>query len=104
MSDQNVPSLFNELKKENHIFLNYLKAKFPVFHNSNFFDKDLQYGIIGFLENKGTNISFEQAEKLAILLSDFYVNQGIFIKISANTWRLNYPDFVTAKPGDPFSF
>jgi hypothetical protein len=104
MNSKIVSSIFNELKNENQIFLNYLKAKFPIFHNSIFFTKDFQYGIITFLEKKGTYISLEQAEKLAQLLSEFYVNQGIFIKISNNTWKLNYLDFVTAKPGDQFSF
>jgi len=104
MITKKVTSLFNDLKNENQIFLNYLKAKFPVFHNSNFFDKDFQYGILGFLEKKDITITLEEAEDLAMLLSEFYVNQGIFIKISNNTWKLNYPDFVTSKPGDPFAF
>lgn len=104
MSTKNIDQLFNELKNENQIFLNYLKAKFPLFHNSNLFDKDFQYGIKGFLENKGVQVSYEVTEKLSKMLSEYYENQGIFIKTSQHGWKLNYPDFVTTKPGDPFSF
>lgn len=104
MSKKDINTLFNELKNENQIFLNYLKAKFPLFHNSNIFYRDFEYGIIGFLENKGTTISFQTAEELSKLLSDYYVTQGIFIKTSNQGWKVNYPEFVTQKPGDPFSF
>jgi hypothetical protein len=104
MNNKNTASLFNELKNENQIFLNFLKAKFPLFHNSNIFYRDFEYGIMGFLENKGITISFHTAEELSKLLSDYYVNQGIFIKTSNQGWKVNYPDFATQKPGDPFSF
>ena len=104
MSNKNITSLFNELKNENQIFLNYLKAKFPLFHNSNLFFRDFQYGIMGFLETKGITITIEVADELSKLLSDYYINQGVFIKTSKQGWRVNYPEFTTAKPGDPFSF
>lgn len=104
MSNKNITSLFNELKNENQIFLNYLKAKFPLFHNSNLFFRDFQYGIMGFLETKGITITFEVADELSKLLSDYYINQGVFIKTSKQGWRVNYPEFTTVKPGDPFSF
>lgn len=104
MSTKTTQLIFEDLKNENQIFLNYLKAKFPLFHNSNFFYKDFEYGIVGFLEKKGITVTFEEGEKLSKLLSDFYVNQGIFVKTSSHGWKINYPDFVTSKPGDPFSF
>lgn len=52
MTQKNISSLFNDLKNENQIFLSYLKAKFPVFHNSNLFSKDFQFGLKSFLEKK----------------------------------------------------
>lgn len=104
MSNKNIPELFEELKINNQIFLNYLRAKFPLFHNSNFFSKDLQYGIIGYFEKKGISINYEVAEELSKLLSDYYVNQGVFTKTSQQGWKVNYPEFVTSKPGDPFSY
>ncbi len=104
MSKKNIDELFESLKNENQVFLNYLKAKFPLFHNSNFFSRDFQYGLIGFLEKKGIDINFNEAMELSKLLSDYYEKQGIFIKTSKQAWRVNYPEFATTKPGDPFSF
>ena len=104
MDKQKLNSIFESLKNEDQIFLNYLKAKFPLFHNSNFFYKDFEYGIIGFLEKKNIKINYKQAEELSKLLSDYYVSRGIFVKTSSQGWKLNYPEFTTTKPGDPFSF
>ena len=104
MNSQKIEKLFNELKNDNQIFLNYLKAKFPLFHNSNLFDKDFQYGISGFLEKKGLHLNYGDVEKLSKLLSEYFIAQGIFIKTSNNGWKLNYQEFTTEKPGDPFAF
>lgn len=52
MTNKNISSLFNDLKNESQVFLNYLKAKFPIFHNSNLFYRDFQYGVKSFLEKK----------------------------------------------------
>lgn len=104
MSKKNISELFNELKNENQIFLNYLRAKFPLFHNSNFFYPDFEYGIIGYLEKKGININYREARELSALLADFYEKNGVLIKINNQTWRVNYPEFTTTKPGDPFSY
>ena len=104
MKKQNTSELFESIKNENEIFLNYLKAKFPVFHNSNFFAKDFEYGLMGFFEKKGIELNFNQATELSKLLLIYYENEGIFIKTSLQSWKVNYPNFVTTKPGDPFSF
>ncbi len=104
MTNKNISELFNDLKNESQIFLSYLKAKFPIFHNSNIFSKDFQYGVKSFLEKKGIKISDRSLVDLAKQFSGYYETQGIFIKTSTQGWKLNYPDFVTTKPGDPFSF
>jgi hypothetical protein len=104
MENKKINSFFEILKNEDQIFLNYLKAKFPLFHNSNFFNQDFEYGIIGFLEKKGIDVTYKDAQELSKLLSEYYVSKGIFVKTSSQGWKLNYPEFITAKPGDPFSF
>lgn len=104
MTRKNIEELFNELKNENEIFLSYLRAKFPVFHNSNLFSRDFQYGLKSFLEKKGIMLNDQNLIKLSKELSDFYENNGIFLRTSNQGWKLNYPEFVTTKPGDPFSF
>ncbi|HEX7356160.1 MAG TPA: hypothetical protein VF270_00460, partial [Ignavibacteriaceae bacterium] len=75
-----------------------------VFHNSNLFSRDFQYGLKSFLEKKGIMLNDQNLIKLSKELSDFYENNGIFLRTSNQGWKLNYPEFVTTKPGDPFSF
>ena len=90
------------IENEYPVFLGFLKAKFPLFHNSNFFFRDLQYGAEKFLEKKGIKIRMGQAEKLAKDLASYLEGKGIFIKINNFCWRLNYPEYLTTTPGDPF--
>jgi len=90
------------LKNNDEELLNYLKAKFPMSHNSNFFFRDFQYGIRSFLENKEIKASYQMAEKLAEEMADYYEAKDLFVKINHQTWKINKTEFVTAEPGDPF--
>lgn len=90
------------LKSNDEELLNYLKAKFPVFHNSNFFFRDFQYGIRTFLEKKEIKASYQMAEKLAEEMAKYFEEKNLFVKINHQAWKINKTDFVTAAPGDPF--
>ena len=90
------------LKDDYIIFLQYLKARFPTFHNSNLFFRDFHYAIKNFLVIKDKKVNYAESEKLAKEFSEFLESKGILIKVSELGWRLNYPDFATVKPGDPF--
>jgi len=90
------------LKNNETELLNYLKAKFPVFHNSNFFFRDFQYGIRSFLEKKEIKSSYQMAEKLAEEMAKHFEAQNMFVKINHQTWKINKLEFVTTEPGDPF--
>ena len=90
------------VKGDNRVFLQFLKAKFPVFHNSNFFFRDLQYGIQKYFESKGTNLSMGDSETVAVEVGKYLEMLNIFIKVNHQGWRVNYPEFVTSVPGDPF--
>lgn len=92
---------YSLLKNEEIQFLNFLKAKYPLFHKSNFFYRDFQYGIRKYLELKGINISYGDSEILAKELSSSFEQQNIFIRVNSQGWSINYPDFVTTAPGDP---
>lgn len=92
---------FVQLKSEQQIFLSYLKAKFPVFHNSNFFFRDLHYGVKGYFEKKGKELSYSDSQEIAYKLAEYFEEQGIFVKTSDKTWRIEFPEFVTTEPGDP---
>lgn len=92
---------FDMLKRDETIFLNFLKAKFPVFHNSNFFFRDFQFGIQKFLKKKEIDVTYADAEVLAKNLAGFFETQKFFIPVNRNTWRINYSEFLTKEPGDP---
>lgn len=102
MSKRKLQENFEMLKRENSIFMNFLRAKFPVFHNSNFFFRDFQFGIQKFLEKKGIEISYLEAEELAKQLSEYFQDEEFFIPVNSGTWKVNYPEFATKEPGDPF--
>ena len=89
------------IKNDDQVFLKYLKAKYPLFHNSVFFFRDLQFGLQKFLEKKGIKISNAEAEDLARRTGEYLEEKQIFIRVNLYGWRLNYPEFVTAAPGDP---
>lgn len=92
----------NLIEKEDKVFLNFLRAKYPLFHNSNLFFRDLQYGSMKFLEKKGIKISIPQSINIAEVIGEYFEKKGIFVRVNNMGWRLNYPEFVTAAPGDPF--
>ncbi|GAB4290586.1 MAG: hypothetical protein Kow0098_09290 [Ignavibacteriaceae bacterium] len=79
----------------------FLKASFPMFHNSNFFFRDFHYGILRFLNHKNINLTYGQAEKIAKEFAQILEQEGIFIRINQTGWKVNYPEFATQVPGDP---
>jgi len=102
LANNNYSNHLELLKKEEESLLNFLKAKFPMFHNSNFFYRDLQYGLRSFLEKKDIIINYNVAGELAHSISKYFEEKGIFIKINDLTWKVHYPQFTTTEPGDPF--
>jgi hypothetical protein len=77
-------------------FLKFMKNRYPLYHLSNVFVRDIEYAIIDYFLNKGIKLSFSEAEYLAQKFLDFMVERGIFkpIKNEYNrVWTLNYPEF-----------
>lgn len=104
MPKNDLQKLFNELTVDINILLEFLRAKFPMFHNSNFFFRDLQFGIKSFFEKKDIYLGYSKSEQLAKMISEFLQNEGIFVPTNNMSWKVNYPEFETSKPGDPFNY
>lgn len=104
MSENDITKLYEQLISDINILLGFLKAKFPMFHNSNFFMRDLQFGIKSFFEKKGIKLSYTGSEQLAKLVAEYLMKEEIFVKINEQSWKVNYPEFETSQPGDPFSY
>lgn len=82
----------NELTASKEIFINYMKEKYPVIHNSNIFLRDLQYAIRSFFEKKGSNLSYSETEKIALLFAELMEQSNDFKKIGNNTWKMNFSE------------
>lgn len=78
-------------------FLHFLKAKFPLYHLSNFFFRDLHYGIISFFEQKHLKIGYGDAEQVAREVAQHFEKQNIFKKVNQQGWVLQYPEFTAKK-------
>lgn len=94
----------NILINEKDQILNFLRARFPMFHNSNFFYRDLQYGIRSYFEKKEIKLSYPQAEELATSFAKMLEQDNHFVRINEQSWKVNFPQFATVQPGDPFQF
>ncbi len=82
-------------------FLEYFRSKFPAFHNSNVFYRDLRYAVGHFLVSGGFKSSDAELGAILDALLKVMVSDGILREVSAGIWALNYPQFKTTKPGKP---
>ncbi|OGU55051.1 MAG: hypothetical protein A2V66_07965 [Ignavibacteria bacterium RBG_13_36_8] len=83
------------LKSNQDIFFKFMKAKYPLFYNSNLFFRDMLYTIRSFFEKKNSSISYSSAEKLATEFINYLVEKGDLIKLDDNSWKVN---FLIEKP------
>jgi hypothetical protein len=84
-------------------FFAYLKAQdYPVYHKSNFFFRDFQYGLWKFLTENRTKISYADVEKMAHDVVDEFEKQGLLRKINRQSFELNLPPFQTNFPTQGF--
>ncbi len=93
-------ALILENKKE---FLKYLKSKFPLFHDSNVFFRDLHYGVMSYLEMHRVRYRYSEAEELTHKVIEALEQENILRRIDKLTWMLNYPEFKkpSSKPAPP---
>ena len=78
-------------------FLNYLRAKFPVFHMSNVFFRDLVYGVTEYLGKRNVKIGFTQAEAITHEVIANFEKRNMFRRVNPQGWVVMYPEFTTPK-------
>ncbi len=78
----------------------YLKERYPLFHLSNVFFRDLHYGIRDYLEKKGMKMGYAAAEDVTREFIKELEGEKILVPVDRQTWTLHYPDFKKpqAKP------
>ena len=74
-------------------FLRYLKSKFPLYHQSNIFFRDLHYGVMNYLVAHKKRIRYAEAEQVSREVAAEFEKTGILRKIDKQTWLLIYPEF-----------
>ena len=93
-----------EVIKQNKMeFLQFFRSKFPIFHLSNVFYLDIKYALKYYLRSNHFSVSDEELESLTETLINEMTKDGIFKRVSNNTWALNYPEFRTKTAGKPVS-
>jgi len=75
--------------------LAFLKARFPLYHQSNVFFRDIQYGIQLFLERKGIKAGYPESEQIAHDFISALEREGVLVPIDPQSWALKYPEFRT---------
>ncbi len=84
--------------------LGFLKSQYPLYHLSNIFFRDVQYGIQKMFERRGEKVSYPNAEKIAWEFVGKLEKEKMLNKIDQQSWVLNYPEYKkpvvtpTAKP------
>jgi hypothetical protein len=74
-------------------FLKYLKTKFPLYHLSNVFFRDLHYGVMNYLLAHKNRLKYTDAERVTREVIREFEKAGILTKIDKQTWLLKYPEF-----------
>ena len=74
-------------------FLRFLKTRFHLYHCSNVFFRDFQYGIMAYAEEKGTHASYAKAEELAKEVIARLAAAGTLKAVKPGSWMLNYDPF-----------
>ena len=86
--------------------LHFLKSRYPMYHLSNFFFRDIQYGIQTMLDQKSMSVGYADAERIARDFTAQLEKKKILNPIDKQSWVVNYPEFkkpnvtpvVAAKP------
>ncbi len=82
--------IFEELKRNEEIFLKYLHEQYPVVYKSNVFLKDIQYGIKHYFEMKDVKLTYDQVEEAAKLFIDSLVSEKKLLPVDHKTWVVNF--------------
>jgi hypothetical protein len=74
-------------------FLKYLKSKFPLYHLSNIFFRDLHYGVMNYLMGYKKKLRYYDGERVARAVATEFEKSGVFKRVDNQTWLLIYPEF-----------
>jgi hypothetical protein len=73
--------------------LDFLKSRYAMYHLSNFFFRDIQYGIQTMLHGKKMSVGYVDAENIAKAFAVQLEKKKILNPIDQQSWVVNYPEF-----------
>lgn len=73
--------------------LSYLKGRFPVFHLSNIFFRDIQYGIQSYLKAQHQRVSYTAAEAIARQFVAQLEKKKTLRPVDRQTWMVDHVAF-----------
>jgi hypothetical protein len=85
--------ILKEIVDTNNAFLDFLKSRTHLYHQSNVFFRDFHYGIMAYGESGGKRIRCDNAEDLAKQIISVLEHSDILRPIKPGSWMLNYPAF-----------
>lgn len=98
MKTEQLQNLKNLVFSEQSTILNFFKSRFPLFHNSNIFFRDMQFTINAFFELKSIFIGYSLCEQIT---KDFFAHlekQNMAVPVSTNAWKINNELYKTGAP------
>jgi len=73
----------------------YLKSRFPVYHLSNVFFRDIHFGIMEYLRERKMTVRYQEGEKIARAFVEKLEHDKILRPLDRQTWMVQYEDFRT---------
>jgi len=87
------------VKSDPRRFLDFLKSnRYAVYHRSNIFFRDFQYGLWRFLKENQTKISYADMERLTADVVADWEEKGMLKRINRQSFELNMPEYSLAIP------
>ncbi|MBU2445544.1 MAG: hypothetical protein KJ666_08235 [Bacteroidetes bacterium] len=98
---RDVKKLFTFLAENQTSLMNYLKSRYRMYHRSNVFYRDIQFGIRYFLGSKKIKVSYTESELLANEIINLLEGESTLLRVGNMSWVLNYPSFITSTTQAP---
>ncbi|MGA9117111.1 MAG: hypothetical protein WB626_10080 [Bacteroidota bacterium] len=73
--------------------LDFLKQRYPLYHLSNIFLRDVQFGIRIWARERGAGLDYGASEQLALAFLGRLEQRGIALRLDDQTWVLRHEPF-----------
>ncbi len=86
-----------------HELFTFMKEQgYPIFHMSNIFLRDIEYGIRDYYRvATKKDIGTREARRLAAELVDYLLKNNLMTPLNQKTWILNMPEFLNKPKEEP---